>query len=93
LHPRKKAGFYFQECKECTAAVPRSPLGARGKGQQEYLLCQKKAFNRSLDEQELLLETEDESHRLLMAPLIRFINKETQADTAQENARASHMKI
>jgi hypothetical protein len=28
-----------------------------------------------------------------MAPLDTFINKETQVDTAQENARASHMKI
>jgi hypothetical protein len=51
------------------------------------------AFDRSLDEQELLQEIEEESHPLLMALLDRFIDKETQADTAQENARASCMKI
>ncbi len=51
------------------------------------------AFDRSLDERELLQKTKEESCWLLMAPLDRFINKETQADTAQENAHASHMKI
>ncbi len=51
------------------------------------------AFDHSLDEQELPQETKEESRRLLMAPLDRIIDKEMQADTAQENARASHMKI
>jgi hypothetical protein len=51
------------------------------------------AFDRSLDEQELLQETKEESLRLLMAPLDRFINKEMQVDTAQENAPASRMQI
>jgi hypothetical protein len=51
------------------------------------------AFNHSLDEQELPQETKEESRSLLMAPLDRIIDKEMQADTAQENACASHMKI
>jgi hypothetical protein len=51
------------------------------------------AFDSRLDEQELLQETKEESGWLLMDPLDRFINKETQADTAQENACASYMKI
>jgi hypothetical protein len=51
------------------------------------------AFDHSLDEQELLQETKEESHWLLMAPPDRFINDEMQVDTAQENARASCMTI
>jgi hypothetical protein len=51
------------------------------------------AFDRSFDEHELLQETKKESCWLLMASLDRFIKEETQADTAQENACASHMKI
>jgi hypothetical protein len=50
-------------------------------------------FNRSLDEQELIWETEEESCRLLIAPHDRFFDEEMQVDTTQENARASHMKI
>jgi hypothetical protein len=60
----------------------------------ESTYCAKKmVFDHSLDEQELLWETREESCMLLMAPHDRFIGKETQADTTQENARASHMKI
>ncbi len=72
----KRRGFYLQEHRECTTEVPRSPLGASDKGQKEHLLCQKMAFNRSVDEQDLLRETEEESWRLLMAPHDRFIDKE-----------------
>jgi hypothetical protein len=53
----------------------------------------KMVFDHSLDEQEHLQETEEESCWLLMAPLDRFIDKEMQADTAQENAPESCMKI
>jgi hypothetical protein len=60
----------------------------------ESTYCAKKmVFDGSLDEQEILQETKEESCRLLMAILDRFINKETQADPAQENARASRVKI
>jgi hypothetical protein len=38
--------------------------------------AKKKAFDRSLDEQEILWETKEESCRLLMHPLDRFIDKE-----------------
>jgi hypothetical protein len=65
----------------------------QGTKDRESTYSAKKAFDRSLDEQELLRETEEESHRLLMAPLDRFINKVMQADTAQDNACASCMKI
>ncbi len=49
-------------------------------GESTYF-ARKMAFNRSLDEQDLFLETKKESWRLLMAPHDRFIDKETQANT------------
>jgi hypothetical protein len=59
-----------------------TPLEQVTKGCKSTYCAKKMAFNRSFDEQELLQETKEESCRLLMAPLDRFINKEMQADTA-----------
>ncbi len=69
------------------------PLEQVTKDQESTYCAKKMVFHHSLDEQELLQETKEESRRLLMAPLDRFIDKETQADTAQENACASCIKI
>jgi hypothetical protein len=69
------------------------PLEQVTKDRKSTYCAKKMVFGHSSDEQELLQETKEESCRLLMAPLDRFMDKETQADTAQENACASHMKI
>jgi hypothetical protein len=77
--------------------APQSSLGAPMEqvtkdGKSTY--CAKKmVFDRSLNEQELLQETKEESCRLLMAPLDLFIGEKKEADIAQENARASCMTI
>ncbi len=90
--PGKRRGFYLQECRECTSKFPGSSLGASDKGCKSTYCAKKMVFDPSLDEQELL-QTKEESCWLFMAPLDRFIDKETQADTAQENACASCVKI
>ncbi len=71
----------------------KNPLEQVTKDRKSTFCAKNKVFGCSLDEQELLQETEEESCRLLMAPLGRFINEETQADTAQKNDHASCMKI
>jgi hypothetical protein len=70
-----------------------APLEQVTKDRESTYCAKKLAFDHSLDEQELLRETKEESRRLLMAPHDRFIDKETQMDTMQENAHASRMKI
>ncbi len=59
------------------------------KDRESTYCAEKMVFDCSLDEQELLQEIKEESRRLLMAPHDRFIDKEMQVDTTQENACAS----
>ncbi len=70
-----------------------APLEQVAKDRESTYFARRMAFDRSLDEQDLLWETKEESWRLLMAPHDRFIDKEMQANTTTENACAPCMKI
>jgi hypothetical protein len=54
-----------------------APLKQVTKDHESTYCAKKMVFNHSLDEQELLWETEEESCRLLMALHVRLINEET----------------